>query len=209
MAQYTKAPVYFVHQSTPGAVDLVTEARARGQEAYSETCPHYLTLDDTVYGSAFPEWYACCPPMRSAGNGRGAQGAAGRRCNPHRLLGPFLLRPVAEAGTHRGHPRHAARPSGRGNPDARHFHGHGSAGSCVEDFVEVFSAGPARINALPGKGIIAEGFDADLVLFDPSEQRTVDGGALHMGTDFSPFDGRTLAGWPAVVVSAGRVVLDR
>ncbi|MNR68692.1 phenylhydantoinase [compost metagenome] len=29
-----------------------------------------------------------------------------------------------------------------------------------------------------------------------------------MGTDFSPFDGRALTGWPAVVVSAGRVVLD-
>jgi dihydropyrimidinase len=29
-----------------------------------------------------------------------------------------------------------------------------------------------------------------------------------MGTDFSPFDGRRLTGWPAVVVSAGRVVLD-
>lgn len=29
-----------------------------------------------------------------------------------------------------------------------------------------------------------------------------------MGTDFSPFDGRTLTGWPGVVVSAGRVVLD-
>src|SRR4029453_2898705 len=61
MAEYTKAPVYFVHQSTPGAVDLVTEARARGQEAYSETCPHYLTLDDAVYGSAFPEGKGCCP----------------------------------------------------------------------------------------------------------------------------------------------------
>jgi dihydropyrimidinase len=82
------------------------------------------------------------------------------------------------------------------------------SGSSVEEFVEVFSAGPARINALPGKGTIAEGFDADLVLFDPAEQRTVDGSGLHMGTDFSPFDGRTLAGWPAVVVSAGQVVLD-
>jgi dihydropyrimidinase len=30
-----------------------------------------------------------------------------------------------------------------------------------------------------------------------------------MGTDFSPFDGRPLTGWPAVVVSAGRVVLDQ
>jgi dihydropyrimidinase len=78
----------------------------------------------------------------------------------------------------------------------------------VEDFVEVFAAGPARINALPRKGSIAPGFDADLVIFDPAEERAVDGGALHMGTDFSPFDGRTLTGWPAVVVSAGRVVLD-
>ncbi|HCB59655.1 MAG TPA: dihydropyrimidinase, partial [Arthrobacter bacterium] len=41
MAEYTGAPVYLVHQSTPGAVDLVTAARSRGQEAYSETCPHY------------------------------------------------------------------------------------------------------------------------------------------------------------------------
>ncbi|HCB59656.1 MAG TPA: dihydropyrimidinase, partial [Arthrobacter bacterium] len=78
----------------------------------------------------------------------------------------------------------------------------------VEDFVEVFAAGPARINALPRKGSIAPGFDADLVIFDPAEERVVDGAALHMGTDFSPFDGRTLTGWPAVVVSAGRVVVD-
>lgn len=83
-----------------------------------------------------------------------------------------------------------------------------AAGVSVEDFVEVFSAGPARINALPGKGRIAEGFDADLVIFDPAEERTVHGAALHMGTDFSPFDGKTLNGWPAVVISAGRVVLD-
>ena len=84
----------------------------------------------------------------------------------------------------------------------------GDGGARVEDFVEVFAAGPARINALPRKGTIAPGFDADLVIFDPAEERVVEGGALHMGTDFSPFDGRTLTGWPAVVVSAGRVVLD-
>jgi len=36
----------------------------------------------------------------------------------------------------------------------------------------------------------------------------VDGAALHMGTDFSPFDGKQLRGWPEVVVSGGRVVLD-
>ncbi|WP_426975651.1 amidohydrolase family protein [Pseudarthrobacter sp. O4] len=212
MAEYTKAPVYFVHQSTPGAVDLVAEARSRGQEAYSETCPHYLTLDDSVYGSAFPEWYACCPPMRSAETvaalkDRLAAGAIHTiasdhscydlsqkrertddiRAMPHGLPGVETRMPVTFT---------AMMDSASG--------GEGR----VEDFVEVFAAGPARINAVPGKGTIAAGFDADLVIFDPAEERTVDGGALHMGTDFSPFEGKTLSGWPAVVVSAGRVVLD-
>ena len=211
MAEYTGAPVYFVHQSTPGAVDLVSEARARGQEAYSETCPHYLTLDNSVYGSVMPEWYACCPPMRSpqtvaALRERLADGAihtvaSDHSCYdltqkrertddiremPHGLPGVETRMPVTFTAL-----MEAAGEAGR-----------------VEDFVEVFAAGPARINALPGKGTIAPGFDADLVIFDPAEERVVDGGALHMGTDFSPFDGRTLTGWPAVVVSAGRVVLD-
>ncbi|MGI9090680.1 MAG: amidohydrolase family protein, partial [Gemmatimonadaceae bacterium] len=64
MAEYTGAPVYFVHQSTPTAVDLVTEARVRGLHILSETCPHYVFLDNTCYGGPVPEWYACCPPMR-------------------------------------------------------------------------------------------------------------------------------------------------
>ncbi|WP_422933844.1 hypothetical protein [Sinomonas sp. P47F7] len=68
--------------------------------------------------------------------------------------------------------------------------------------------GARRINGLPGKGVIAPGHDADLVVFDPAESRTVDGRALHMGTDFSPFDGRELRGWPQAVVAGGRVVLD-
>lgn len=208
MAEYTGAPVYFVHQSTPGAVDLVTEARNRGQEAYSETCPHYVTLDDTVYGSRFPEWFACCPPMRDAETvaalrERLAAGAV------HTVASDHSCYDLSQK---------------RERQDDIRFMPHGlpgvetrmpvtltamlDAGASVEDFVEVFSAGPARINAVPGKGVIAEDFDADLVLFDPAEERIVDGGALHMGTDFSPFEGKTLRGWPAIVVSAGRVVVD-
>ncbi|WP_427135400.1 amidohydrolase family protein [Pseudarthrobacter sp. S9] len=213
MAEYTTAPVYFVHQSTPGAVDLVTEARSRGQEAFSETCPHYLTLDDSVYGSTFPEWYACCPPMRSAETvaalkDRLATGAIHTIASDHSCYDLSQKRertddirfmPHGLPGVETRMPVTFTAMMGRS----------GDAGTRrVEDFVEVFSAGPARINAVPGKGTIAAGYDADLVVFDPAEERTVDGGALHMGTDFSPFDGRTLTGWPAVVISAGRVVVD-
>jgi dihydropyrimidinase len=78
----------------------------------------------------------------------------------------------------------------------------------LERFVELFSAAPARINGLQGKGAIAPGYDADLVVFDPDESRTVTSRSLHMGTDFSPFEGHSLRGWPRTVVSGGSVVLD-
>jgi dihydropyrimidinase len=208
MAEYTSAPVYFVHQSTPGAVDLVTEARARGLAAFSETCPHYVTLDDSVYASRFPEWYACCPPMRDAETvaalkERLTSGAIHAMSSDHSCYDLSQKRERTDDVR--------AMPHGLPGVETRMpvtFTAMTSAGASVEDFVEVFSAGPARINAVPGKGRIEEGFDADLVVFDPAEERSVDGGALHMGTDFSPFLGMALTGWPAVVVSHGRVVLD-
>ncbi|WP_052206880.1 amidohydrolase family protein [Sinomonas humi] len=231
MAEFTHAPVYFVHQSTPGAVDLVAEARSRGLPIHSETCPHYLVLDDGVYSSRFPEWFACCPPMRSretvaALRERFADGSIHTvssdhscydltqkrehvediRQMPHGLPGVETRMPVAftallEAGNALSSP--AAHDAG--SPAAAE----GSPGlGLLERFVELFSAAPARINGLPGKGAIVPGYDADLVVFDPAEARSVDGTALHMGTDFSPFEGRELRGWPQVVVAAGRVVLD-
>lgn len=209
MAEYTGAPVYFVHQSTPGAVDLVTDARFRGLTAYSETCPHYLTLDETVYGDEFPEWYACCPPMRcpetvAALKERVLAGAIDTVASDHSCYDLSQKRAHSEDLRQMPHglpgveTRMPVTFTTMVSPE-----GHG-----IERFVEVFSAGPARINAVPGKGVVAPGFDADLVLVDPGEVRTVSGTALHMGTDFSPFEGKALRGWPQLVVSAGQIVLD-
>ncbi|MCY0906273.1 amidohydrolase family protein [Arthrobacter sp. H14-L1] len=224
MAEYTGAPVYFVHQSTARAVDLVTEARARGLDIHSETCPHYLVLDDGVYASRFPEWYSCCPPMRSAETvaalrRRFADGSIHTvssdhscydltqkrertediRQMPHGLPGvetrmPVAFTALAETLTTGEKPADSAPSSAQTD--------------LLERFVELFSAAPARINALPGKGVIAAGYDADLVVFNPDETRTVNGEALHMGTDFSPFHGLEMRGWPQIVVAGGRLVLD-
>ncbi|MHA6626352.1 dihydroorotase [Pseudonocardia sichuanensis] len=209
MAQYTGAPVYFVHQTTPEAVDAVREARARGRAAYSETCPHYLAFDEGVYASSDPEKFACCPPMRPRESVDGlldrvAWGhvdtiASDHSCYdlaqkrrrsddvrkmPHGLPGVETRMPAAFTSLVRGR------------------------GLGVERFVELFATAPARINGLDAKGVIAVGYDADLVLFDPDEARPVESAHLHMGTDFSPFDGVELVGWPSTVISAGRVVLD-
>ncbi|MFE5835330.1 amidohydrolase family protein [Arthrobacter sp. NPDC056493] len=209
MAEYTGAPVYFVHQSTPGAVDLVTAARMDGLAAYSETCPHYLTLDQNVYGENFPEWYACCPPMRSpetvaALKERVLAGAIHTVSSDHSCYD--LSQKLERSDDIRQMPH--GLPGVETRMPVTFTTMVSPEGDGIERFVEVFSAGPARINALRGKGVIAPGFDADLVLVDPAEVRAVAGAALHMGTDFSPFEGKALRGWPQLVVSGGRIVLD-
>ncbi|MQY31634.1 amidohydrolase family protein [Nocardia aurantia] len=214
MAEYAGAPVYFVHQSTPGAVDLVTAARARGLAVHSETCPHYLVLDDTVYTGRIPERFACCPPMRSpetvaALRARFAAGAVDTIASDHSCYD------LTQKREHRDDIR--LMPHGLPGVETRlpvAFTALTDAlGSCTEPvvlqrFADLFAAAPARVNAIPGKGVIAAGYDADLVVLDPTETRIVLGADLHMGTDFSPFEGMRLRGWPRVVVAAGRIVLD-
>ena len=79
----------------------------------------------------------------------------------------------------------------------------------VERFVAMTSANPARLNGIfPQKGVIAPGSDADLILIDPSERRTVSAADLHMATDYSPYEGRQLAGWPSTVIVGGQILID-
>lgn len=67
-------------------------------------------------------------------------------------------------------------------------------------------AAPARIYGLyPRKGTIAVGGDADLVVVDLDLEREVRPAELHSFSDFSPFEGKRLRGWPVAVVQAGRL----
>jgi dihydropyrimidinase len=76
-------------------------------------------------------------------------------------------------------------------------------------WIELACATPARMFGLyPRKGTIAPGSDADLVVFDPRETRRLTAAALHMDTDYSPYEGRSVTGWPVTVLSRGRVVVE-
>jgi dihydropyrimidinase len=64
LAQASGAPVYIVHCSSARTVELVRQARGRGQVAFAETCIQYLLLDDSRYESEHPEHFILQPPLR-------------------------------------------------------------------------------------------------------------------------------------------------
>ncbi|PSQ26160.1 dihydroorotase [Halobacteriales archaeon QS_9_67_15] len=67
---------------------------------------------------------------------------------------------------------------------------------------------PAAVFDLPGKGRVAEGMDADLVLVDPSKTHPVRADRLHTSCDWTPFEGRE-AVFPELTLVRGTVVYER
>lgn len=209
IAEYTGAPVYFVHQSTPAAVDAVREARMRGLDAFSEVCPHYLLHDESVYSGRTPEKFACCPPFRSADDMAGLRERV-RRGLVDTLSSDHTAYDLAQKREHSDDVRFMPHglPGVQTRMPASYTAMVVEGGAPLEHFVALFAANPARLNGLHGKGAIVAGNDADIVLFDPEERRVVKAEDLHQDSDFSPFDGMELAGWPRYVVSGGHVSVD-
>jgi len=210
MAETLGAAVYLVHQSSPDCLVLAAAARLRGTTVYSEAVTHHLVLDDTRYEQANPERYVCCPPLRpramvdavTAGLWNGSISTIGSdhccydtrqktsamqdvRMMPNGLPGVELRMPVIFSEF-----VHKARLP-------------------VERFVELCCTAPAQANGIwPQKGELLPGSDADLLIWDPAATRCVRAAGLHMATDYSPFDGLGVTGWPETVLVRGEVVVD-
>jgi dihydroorotase-like cyclic amidohydrolase len=58
----------------------------------------------------------------------------------------------------------------------------------------------------PRKARFAPGSDADLVIVDLDREKVVRPSELRGMSDFSPFEGKTLCGWPVATIKAGRIV---
>ncbi|MEZ4366830.1 MAG: amidohydrolase family protein [Kofleriaceae bacterium] len=182
---------------------------------YAETCPQYLYLsEDDLRGEPGNEWkgagYVCTPPLRPKEHHEHLW--RGLRNHDLRVVAtdhcPFCMKDQKELG--RGD--FTKIPNGMPGVETRmHLLWEGmTAGQIsMNRFVEITSTAPAKIFGLYGKkGTLAVGADADVVIWDPKRAKVLDQANLHMRVDYSPYEGRTVPGSPAAVLSRGELVVQ-
>jgi len=77
----------------------------------------------------------------------------------------------------------------------------------LERFVDLTSAGPARIYNAARKGRIVVGYDGDLTLVDLKAKKTIENSMIASKCGWTPFDGMTVTGWPVATVIRGNIVM--
>lgn len=191
----TGARLHVVHCSS---ADAVLEAR-RWPGTTVETCPHYLHLTDADADALGPVAW-CAPPVRDRAN-RDRLWALVRDglvdtvasdhspCPPALKDGPVPFAGVAGVQTTLS--LLLAPPPDGGPPlDLARL--------------SALRTAAATLLGLPGKGALAPGFDADLVLVDPAGSWVVGEDTLHQRHRASPFAGRRLPGEVVATFVRGR-----
>ena len=79
----------------------------------------------------------------------------------------------------------------------------------AERFVEVTSTAAARTFGLyPERGVIRVGSVADVVIFDPELKRIAGAADDPSRSDYTPFEGWAVTGWPVMTIRRGEVVYE-
>ena len=80
----------------------------------------------------------------------------------------------------------------------------------LEQFVAVTTENAAKLFGLyPKKGAIAPGSDADLVIWDSAEKRTIEDADVLSKTGYSVFSGTEVTGWPRITIRRGEIVYQK
>lgn len=77
----------------------------------------------------------------------------------------------------------------------------------LDRFVDMTSAGPARLFGIAAKGRIAAGFDADFTIVDLKRRETITDAWSRSRCGWTPFDGMAVTGWPVGTIVRGRRVM--
>ena len=202
-ARTTGCRTHIVHLSAADALPEIAAARADGVPLTVETCPHYLTLaaEDIADGAT---QFKCCPPVRDRANAELlwsalTDGVIDFVVTDHSPSTPEL-KALEEGDFGKAWGGISSLQLGL----SLVWTGAHERGLALSDVIGWMSSGPARVMQVPGKGAIAAGNDADLVVFAPDEVWTVDVATLHHRNAISPYDGRRVRGAVRATYLGGR-----
>ena len=193
LAEQYRAKIHVVHLSSATAIPKIREAKRRGVNITVETCPHYLTINaEEVPDGATA--YKCAPPIRDSANQRELWAAlqentidfiasdhspapAEMKCCE---TGDFMRAWGGIASLQLTLPLvwTSARKRGIG----------------IEHLTDWLCRRPVKLAALPRKGEIREGCDADLVIWNPEDPFEVSSQQLLFRHKLTPYTGRELFG---------------
>ena len=201
IAELLDAQHYIVHLSAGETIEEVRRARERGSRVVTETCPQYLLLDDSLYGTADSDElevraYVMSPPLRAAENLDALW--AGLARGDIQFVGTdhcsFNLHGQKDQA-----PDFTRIPNGAPGIELRlallYTYGVAAQRISAERFVAVVAENAARYFGLyPRKGTLLPGSDADIVVYDPRPRWTVSHDQLHDNVDHTPYEGRQIQG---------------
>lgn len=207
LAQASACPLYLVHVAGPGGLEALRAARYAGQAAYGETLHNLLCFSEDDYAKPDGAKYHI------------AMGLPTRQANMalwDALADGSLSTLATDEYTTSykvkmsGHDIEST-PGGHAGIETRGIigfsEGYKKGRLSLRRFAEVFATGPARIMGLyPRKGVIAPGSDADIAVWDPDVQRTVTMELLHHDSDYSPWEGWPVQGWPVLTMLRGKII---
>lgn len=196
LAHRAGARVHICHVSTKGSIDAVRKAKDSKWNCTAEITPHHIALT----GTKIPEIFALVnPPLRSEEDRRAVIEA---------------LRDGTADTISTDHAPHTSDDKAAGAPG---FTGSETAFAVCntvlvkqENFSlnklsELMSANAAKILGLK-KGLLAPGYDADLVFVDPEEKWTVHAADFASKGKASPFEGKELIGRVKKLFVGGREI---
>jgi dihydropyrimidinase len=217
LAELLDTPLLFVHVSAPGAIDAIRAAQTQGLKIYGETCPQYITLtaNDLDLPGMEGAKFCCSPPPRDAAAHEAVW--RGLRNGTFQVFSsdhaPYRFDATGKLA--KG-PQATFKDIANGLPGLElrqpilFSEGVNEGRIDINQFVALTSTNAAKIYGLhPRKGTIAVGADADLAIWDANKRVTIRAAMLNDNVGYSPYEGRTITGWPVTVINRGRIVIDQ
>jgi dihydroorotase len=200
IAREQGARIHVLHISTGDEMLFLKDHK---DVASCEVTPHHLTLTDEAY-ERLGTLVQMNPPVRSAehkariwwGLEQGIADILGSDHAPHTLeekAKPYPDSPSGMTGVQTLVPI---------------MLDHVNAGRLsIERFVDMTSAGPARLFGIAGKGRTAVGYDADFTVVDLKRSETITNKWVASKAGWTPYDGVRVTGWPVGTFVRGRRVM--